>query len=506
MDKNKQEQGTRYLHYWYSNTGLKIQDFSAAKQKILSQQLSDFREKRLGGSMVLSGDTKEAIVLLNELSSEKISDNLFAAMEKVFSAPPTASASAGIGDSSFASIGNTGQSRKQAAAVIGNLAAAIVPAHDAAQNAVNEITRDVEKIYPNIVRMALNYKMNNPIGDQDLEKIFQDAISSGTKYLTIENTKSTSKKELEIANELIRLRQLVDLIPQISNVKVRGLRATYSRTGRKNTNITTRSQLLAVMLGKIGGHLNYLGGIAEEIAAFVGYQEACKEFFSELNLTIAHTGLDVKNDPKQDQETKQESISYTQKKNDVSIIVKDKNVEVSYGLSVKKISKAKKYENSAVAKIHSETNVWAALSALMNQGLVNSYYVFNLAASHESKKQTGLVDAWKDLVHYALTAQFLNYLAGQGTQGDNVLAVVVNRQLMPVNQIIAQSITNPNALIFSGGKVRHIYRDLNWWRGKQQRNEIDAMTRSAEAQEDIRQKMAATKVNISLNFSALNLL
>lgn len=502
----------RYLHYWFHNSGLDTAyDFSQQKAAVLQQQLLTFQTERMG-NMILSGNTQEGIKLLNELSaSSQMKTNLYTAMNELFIQPPTGSVSSGIGDQSFASIGNTGRSVKKSREIIGELAAALESSQKAAQSALDDVVLTMSKAYPSVVEMVKTYFAANPTlsggeTNAELQAIFQQAIQTGTQYITVENVAKGQSRDLTLANEIARLQVLVDLIPEIENTSIKGLKATYSHTKGVNF-IRTRSQLLAVLLGKISGHLNFLGGTAEEIAAIVGYEESVKKIAQELQISHAHTGLDIKADPNIAADAKDESTTFVQRKNDASFVVSSKDVELSYGLSVKKISKAKKYAGTSTAKVHSEANAWKLISNAMSKGLVTEYQLYNIAGGHEAKKETGLLKQWRSLMDYVVAANFLDLIAGKGVQGDNVLAMVVNRQLIPLSELLGRLPSSPDAISYSGAKKRDIYYKLNVWQGgkeNQNRNIADALKRSAQAKQDIRTALQGAKITVNLNFAALN--
>lgn len=503
--------GSRYLHYWFYDSGLTIQNFEAAKRACLLRQLKHFKTVRMK-SLAISGsaDLSEIYKLVNETTGQQIGDILESKMASVFAAsakPATSSASAGIGGESFASMGQKARTPRLASATIGDLTSALVASQEASQNALDGIIETLRMQYGKIVDEAIKAStLEENLSTQDIKLLIQDAIRSGSKFLKLEE----GDKSAELKQSIARINVLIQLIPLISQSPIRGLKATYSHGN--SLNINSRSQLLAVMLGKISGNLNALGGLAEEIAVARGLELALKEGANVCVNAVENVGqnskyVDIHTDSALKDLAKNPLAEFIQGKDDVKVVVTKNGVTISYGLSVKKATKNKK-NNSLNVKLQDSISLNTLLNRLSAQEGVSKKYIYNVAAGRERKGESGLQAAWRDIVDYAVITSFLDALSGIGTAGNNSIALVINRKIYPVDKILEAVANNPSAIRSSGGRKREKFWHLNTWFGEKEGQDLEptkALFRSNAVWGELQQAFQSTKLTISLNLAALKL-
>lgn len=322
------------------------------------------------------------------------------------------------------------------------------------QAALDQINQIFGKAYPQLQRQALlggEQYFNNT----DVRTVIQDFLISGNKILQLDGNISTDKQS--IMQSIARLTAIVNAIPLLSSTKIKGLYYTSSHgSGRKN--ITTKSQLISVLLGKIGGILSSLGGSIEEIAVGYGLEAAIQEGCeSILHAIPTFTGGIVTMDPQLKNDARPLE-GFTFNKNDVTLIATGKNVVCTFGASVKTTQAVNAQGIPVDIKIHSGVNLNTVLNSLKKEG-INDYYIYNLAGGVEEGYKGGmsLQQAWRSMVDYAVALNFLDFLAGKGYANNNNLIVIANRQIYPIQKILMGVARNPEAINYTGGKQRSAF-------------------------------------------------
>lgn len=507
--------GYKYLHYWFQDSGLDIIDLEAAKQITLAEQLSNFLNVRKVAT-TSNGQLDEAYNLAKEIEKSTEEGGLETAIAELFGSPdlmPSAASFSGVSlngeNLSFATIGQRGR-KNDLANLTAQIADSIADSQEAAQKAINTIIDVISVEYPTIKTAAFQEQLNGIVANRTAQELIQDSLTSGYKFLSI----PTDNKAAKIMQSIARLHALAEAIPQITNskVRIRQLKATYSSNSA--VNIRSRSQLLAVLLGKIGGNLSSLGGACEEIVAAYGMQRCLKEG-AELITQIKLTGADVK--MTQDKDLKRlasEPIpSIVQNKSDVEIIANINNVKVTYGLNVKRANVRTNADGVRVidnVKLQQDTPLQQILwKAIEENPALNTKYIYNLAGGLETNQRLNLATAWTDLVDYSVLVSFLSFLAGEGTLHNNAMAMVINRQLVPIEKILQAVANNPEAISYTGGKQRfpfwHI-NQANWVGDEGIRNREYAEIRSTRVTNEILRKFQSTKVTTYLNLNLLHLI
>ena len=90
------------LHYWYTDAGITLVDFSLAKQQILQEQMQRYRENQ---AIKRTPQVREIIELLN---SQAKGQDLSAEISNLLAAAslPTSGNESGIGDLSYQQVAN----------------------------------------------------------------------------------------------------------------------------------------------------------------------------------------------------------------------------------------------------------------------------------------------------------------------------------------------------------------------------------------------------------------
>lgn len=253
------------------------------------------------------------------------------------------------------------------------------------QTALDQINQIFGKAYPQLQKQAL-LGGEEYFNNTDVRTVIQDFLISGNKVLQLNESISNDKQA--IMQSIARLTAIVNAIPQLSSTKVRGLYYTSSHsTGKKRIN--TRSQLISVLLGKIGGILSSLGGSVEEIAVGYGLEAAIQEGCqSILQVTPTFTGGTMTIDP-QLKEDARPLEGFTFNKNDVTLIASGKNVTCTFGASVKTTQAVNAQGIPIDIKLHSGISLNTVLNSLKKEG-INDYYIYNLAGGLEEGYKGGL--------------------------------------------------------------------------------------------------------------------
>ena len=447
---------------------------------------------------MLSGNETEGFKILNDIAHGKnIGSKLDSSIGELFGSDslPTSASQSGIGDYSWAQIGQMNY-RKQTRGLAEQFFKDMSNCQQHLQNALNQILTVFSQTYPKLAKIALS-QSDEYFQNTDVNTVIQDFLISGNKILKLNDSEISSDKQA-MMQYIARLNSIVQAIPQLKTAKIRGKYYTSSHSAGK-FNINTRSQLISVLLGKVGGILSSLSGSVEEIAVGRGLEQAILKGNQEIiNTSAKFTGGLVSLDPK----LKSDSVpleDYTFNKNDVIMSVVGNKVSCTFGVSVK-------ITNAVNIKIHSEANLNTVLSTLKKEG-IDDYYIYNLAGGLDKEYQgsISLQKAWRSMVDYAVTINFLDYLAGNGSLNNNNLILIANRKIYSIQKILMGVTSNPDAIIYTGGKQRSRYwqiNDKNYIETTDDKKIIAAEQRSNTTWNEIHQAFINTKMTISLNLAA----
>ena len=494
--------GYNYLHYYFSNSRMDIQDFQAAKRASYFAQRGRLINRM---ATMIHGDLKEGFDILNDITQNgDIGSGLDKEISAIFGKQqmPSGADDSGLGGYSYLALRNH----------VKGLATKFIQDYsivqDKMQQALNQIVDSYSKAYPDLVKIALaeaaNYQNNT-----STKQIIQDFLISGNKILSLPGNIASDQQAM--MQSIARLKVMTDTIPEIakSNIKAKDFYYTRSHGPGGKQGISNKSQLISVLLGKVGGTLNSLGGSVEEIAVGHGLASALQK----TNITLVRdskaffVGGQVRLDPQLIQDSEFDN-GFTMNKSDVVLNVVGEKVTASFGVSVKNSQKINSAGIATEIKLHTGTNLLSVLGAAQQQG-VSEYYIYNLAGGHEDDNISAgsLQEGWKNLVDYAVALNFLDYIAGNGGVNNNNLILVVNRKIYSISSILSKLAQTPDAVNYTGGKRRYVFRDLNQWIFNfflyNTQFKTLAQRRSYTSWQKIRNQMINTKMNISLNLAML---
>lgn len=332
---------------------------------------------------MISGNETEGFKILNDIAYGKnIGGKLDSSINELFGSDslPTSASQSGVGDYSWAQIGQMNY-KKQTRGLAEQFFEDMSNCQQHLQDALNQILTVFSQAYPKLAKIALS-QSDEYFQNTDVNTVIQDFLISGNKILKLNDSEISSDKQA-MMQHIARLNSIVQAIPQLKKAKIRGKYYTSSHSAGK-FNINTRSQLISILLGKVGGILSSLSGSVEEIAVRRGLEQAILKGNQEIiNASAKFTGGLVSLDPK----LKSDSVpleDYTFNKNDVTMTVVGSNVSCTFGVSVKTTNAVNASGIPTDIKIHSETNLNTVLSALKKEG-IDDRYIYNLAGGLEDK-------------------------------------------------------------------------------------------------------------------------
>lgn len=495
--------GYDYLHYHFSNSGYSIEDFTSAKQLSLRKQYAAFTDRQ---KLMIDGDALEGFHILDDISNGQIiGNNLEKEIANLFNENgglPTAASNSGLGGRSYGQLGAarlSGQTKGLATELINSAGECQAKLNEA----LNQITSILEIAYPDYVKIALN-AANEVLNSNTYQEIIQKFMISGYKFVEIPS--DVDKSYNNIIQSVAKIKIAIDAIPMLNSsaTSAKGITVTHSHS--KSHGVANKSELIAVFFGKVGGILSGLSGSVEEIAVGHGLEFCIKKAGEEFSNTKAYfVGGKIQQwDSKIEEDANLELATGTYNKNDVTLVITKDKVTLTFGASVKTTKKVNEQGVPVNIKLHDGTNLLEALKKV--QGKVSAHYIYNLAGGLERSNEIGLQTGWRSLVDYAVALNFIDYLVGQGFANNNNLILVANRQIYSMKDILMGVADHPEAIEYTGGKMRypfwHLNRD-NWVNASKEKISVSAAAerRSAKTTLDITQKFMQTKMTISMNLA-----
>ena len=494
--------GYDYLHYHFSNSGYEVQDFSSQKNLALRRQYAAFTDRQ---RLMIDGDALEGFHILDDISSGQIIGNeLENEIANLFNGNgglPTAASNSGLGDRSYGQLGATirsGQTRGLATELINSAG----ECQEKLDEALKQITSILEAAYPDFVELALN-AADKAINSYTYQEIIQKFVTSG--YNFVEVPSNIDKSYNNIIQSVAKIRIAIDAIPMLnsSSTSAKGITVTHSHS--KAHGVSNKSELIAIFFGKVGGILSGLSGSVEEIAVGHGLEGCIKKAGEEFSKTKAYfVGGKIQQwDSKIEEDANVELATGTYNKNDVTLVITKDKVILTFGASVKTTKKTNETGIPIDIKLHDGTNLLEALKKV--QGEISAHYIYNLAGGLQKTGEASLQQGWRSLVDYAVALNFMDYLVGKGFANNNNLILVANRKIYSMKEILMGIADHPEAIEYSGGKMRYPFWQLNEANWIDADSEIDVETaaeyRSAKTTLDITNKFMQTKMTISLNLA-----
>lgn len=523
--------GYNYLHYWFQNSDLTINDFENAKRANLNRQ-SEIFDNYIVYNM---GNDRDVIDSFLDLMQNNINNlDLSPYIEKIFANNTTVTAASPSGISFQGEELSYAQVKNKVTELGKVLVNSIGDFISTAEKYLQEYIDQMSIIYPDTLAQLLKNAATNR-ESMTKNELVQFYLQKGNDC--IDTSVYNNNALNDAAKTIDRIEGLIQSLKNIDSITgIRKMSATYShRSGA--IPIKNRSQLVSILVGKLGGNFSHAGGTFEEIAAMEGLAQAIAEGDEAISIEKVHTGgatwtsngqgmvqCNIKmreggSGRIQDfKEAKSNSVSkWTAPKGDAEITLSKGRATMTFGMSTK-FSKAVSPTNKGIIKLHDEVALGVLLQSLINKKEVDERYILNMAAAHDKslggemtqqsnfKTSAAYIQGWKSLVDFATANWFLQALVGTHRSSAKNLVLVVNRQVYMISDIIKMVANNPTAIQSSGGRKRQTFEALNIWTGlPNKKSQAGAQLRSNMVKPELWNLFNNTKITIKLNMGTLGL-
>lgn len=525
-----------YLHYWYSDFGDDIneQQLNELKRSTLISQLAEFNTTRKAAMASGSENADKALQLLEDFGNNE--GQLGGKMGEILSGLTSnisGAANSGVtvdgSELSFHQLGlaasrykkaETEEEKADAAALVLEIGEQVAAIIKEANDIIDDLGSTLRKNYPNYFYYAMDiWKKKKETFTATT--IVPTALQSGIHYIKWDETQLRNSTGQQLAQDYVRLQARVAALQTFLGGEI----------------TIKEANVIAKLAGKIGGTLSNAGGALIEVAdaqAINKYKRQLKPLFTEAEKAFlkavvtggSEGGVHVKTNYRTDEKFKQwldkldKQQAGTYNKNDVTILFNDSEVALTIGLTVKNYN-AKTPISERTIKIQDSTPLLTILSKAINSSSISEEQVYNIAAGWQkdgeegvesgwadAKKYDGsLQNKWKALVDYSVAANFLDFLAGDGSLGSNNLVLVINGELFSIGDIIEIVQQDPNKYIKSeGGRKRFRFYQENKYVGNKpgyRRNMIQATERSERVKSTLTSDFASIKVTTRLQMGLI---
>lgn len=525
-----------YLHYWYSDFGDDIdeQQLNELKRSTLISQLAEFNTTRKAAMASGSENADKALQLLEDFGNNE--GQLGGKMGEILSGLTSnisGAANSGVAidgsELSFHQLGlaasrykkaETEEEKADAAALVLEIGEQVAAIIKEANDIIDDLGSTLRKNYPNYFYYAMDiWKKKKETFTATT--IVPTALQSGIHYIKWDETQLRNSTGQQLAQDYVRLQARVAALQTFLGGEI----------------TIKEANVIAKLAGKIGGTLSNAGGALIEVAdaqAINKYKRQLKPLFTEAEKAFlkavvtggSEGGVHVKTNYRTDEKFKQwldkldKQQAGTYNKNDVTILFNDSEVALTIGLTVKNYN-AKTPISERTIKIQDSTPLLTILSKAINSSSISEEQVYNIAAGWQkdgeegvesgwadAKKYDGsLQNKWKALVDYSVAANFLDFLAGDGSLGSNNLVLVINGELFSIGDIIEIVQQDPNKYIKSeGGRKRFRFYQENKYVGNKpgyRRNMIQATERSERVKSTLTSDFASIKVTTRLQMGLI---
>lgn len=499
---------SNYLHYRFANSENQnlLTSYYAKKDSIIfDSQLRNFKD-RVTKKIASSGSSDEAAAIVEAMFSEEGQETMRQVLSPTTS-PKTlsAAASSGIGDLSF------GQVRARKVFL------------EQGRDLVNDVSNFQQGLE------ALLQEIASGLGDRQYQDLVDAVLLEAAGGDKSAATGSKAKAKI-LAQIYDRNGQFLSADPssgaKLSKSMKKLIALSYALSDADGGSVTSvrrvsESKVIQTMANKVTGWLNHAAGVMEEIAVaacMTEGQDKLNKAFGTANKSIKGTAggtalVDVKIDPALEAAQKYAGISENTlrvQKEDVSLSITPGLAEFHMGFSVKKYTVKGKNKGVHIS-LNSQTPFLTALSyggLIQNTAFMGA--MMHAAASRPGKGKEGssvsegsIQKEWEAARNIASLSAFLHNLAGSGAAQDNVMFLILNRQIYSVPDLIKMVMRNPSLVSSStAGLGRSGFMNLNTKRNiKGLTTRQNALERSNEVQKQIIGRWQDTKVNAGLKMS-----
>lgn len=544
-----------YIHYWFANSGIPIQDYSAQKTIALqnARKVYDARQKnRINQATKGNNATANKMLELYDdlLEGNILGQSLESKLAEIMSQKtivPTAAAKAATINGitySFAQLGSLSdkikeqlyqQGFRKTSELASSLGEIIPNIESIADDILQTLSTEYKKAYKYAIDcVAKNGLDSLPTSQRGARKLVQETLAKGSGVQWIDSSDLTAN-ELSLAKAYVRLKK-----------RINALKMLNLNGGLANYTVSNTEKMIGVLIGKTGGTLNNAAAATHELAvgAAAGALlqrelEIGDRFKNIVDASIsgvtggARSGIHIEKQKDESPEMKilRQKIDFMNKnsgsfnKNDVTVVYSIDGVVLDFGISAKTTA-ITRFSNSSKKKnitIHDTTLMRifedARRNSLGSLEVFSEYNIFNIASSQSKNENvedyniSGLTRMWRSLADYAIALNFVDYLAGDGSAYSNSVLMVVNNKIFTIPQVIDEIIGNPTALSrnvyesISGGVFNRLEKQNIWVGGKvgERRNQKDAKTRSDATERNLTAAFNATKIKIRIDLANLML-
>lgn len=519
--------GYNYLHFYFQNAniGMTISDFQIAKTKILREQQNVFNQRIK--QQMFSGSKNEELqkTLLDTTENSIVGKNLDNTIREIFNnfIAPTAGSLTGVNidgeNTSFAQIGNLkniqGALSRHGKQLVDEVGTFI----SSAETYMNEALKILSNYSDAIVGSALK-EIAEKQATLSAQELCQQYLVSGKKNTLLD----TSNMDSELGSALRAIERITGLISSLKNIsslKVSKLKYNTSDNS-KLKKVGTRSRLVSVIVGKLGGNFSSVGGAVEEIANMKALEKTLIEGNQAAEIKTEWTSGATKKGENfavtkvidKDKKEKIKPFTGTFSKGDVTMTVTQNGVTMTFGAQIK-TSKAKNPKRQGVIKLQDSASLEVILSHFVNKGYSSWRDINHIAASHDfsgNRRNNGmysdkkeLTDLWRSLVDCAVANYFMAALVGnKWNSSSKNLILVANRRVYSISEVYEKVLEAPEGIMYDGGKQRYRFADLNQWVGNV-KSAAGGQIRSNKAQLSLHNAYTAQKITIKLNMNAIGL-
>lgn len=525
-----QHQTAGYLHYWYSDFDEDIDEgqLNELKRNTLITQLAEFNTVRKAAMTSRSKNADKALQMLEDFGNNngelggKMGEILSGISSNISGAANSGVAVNGS-ELSFHQLGlaanryKTAESEEEkasAAALVLEIGEQLASIITQANSILDDLGSTLRNNYRNYYDYAIQTWKDRK-ATATATTLIPTALQSGVHYIKWDGSHLNNSAGQQLAQDYLRIQARVAALETFLGGEI----------------TVKEANVIAQLAGKIGGTLSNAGGALIEIAdaqAINKYKRQLKPLFTESKkafLKAAVTGgsapgIHVKTSYRTDEKfrrwleelDKEEAGSYN--KNDVTILFNDNEVALTIGLTVKNYNAKASSLTERTIKIQDSTPLLNILAKVVNTSSITENQIYNIAAGWQEGGEEGmdsrwtdakdktyegsLQDKWRSLIDYAVAANFLDFLAGDGSLGSNNLVLIINGEIFNIGDIIQMVQQDPDKYIKSqGGMQRFRFYRQNTWVGNkpgQLRNTEQAYERSNKVKSALTSDFSSIKI------------
>lgn len=322
------------------------------------------------------------------------------------------------------------------------------------------------------------------------------------------------------------LAKLVALAQALPEYDITGKEKYSTSRNSKMQSVNDIAQCLKVLAGKVSGLWSNVKGTGAELAIATAEEELIKmlgdklqdiekDFSGGTSYVSGKSWLQVINqldDSQLKELTDNTNKALEQKhvaKGDVSIKLTKNGVAIQYGISVKNY-KATDVNAKHINLDISNGNDFISLYRDSFPGDSDLLFLYHVAGAHPGitpgTRQSGIIypttkdleAKWDSLKQQVVYSNFLTFLTG--LPHENVIYMIVNKQLYDIEDVVKSAVNNPDILMGSmNTPKRATLMDYNKWEKDKPNTDEEPESRSSLAMKKMHNSLSQAKMNIHLN-------